>query len=87
MRQGESVGDCFYGSVTVGERGQIVIPLEARTELGYKPGDKLLVMRHPLYEGLMVAKFESLKGFLDELSQGLRSAQVEAVGEPPGDVP
>ena len=38
---------CFYGTATVGERGQLVIPSEARTELGINPGDKLLVMKHP----------------------------------------
>ncbi len=32
-----------YGSVTVGERGQIVIPAEARADLGINAGDKLLV--------------------------------------------
>ncbi|MCH7904709.1 MAG: AbrB/MazE/SpoVT family DNA-binding domain-containing protein [Armatimonadetes bacterium] len=63
--------DCFYGSTTVGERGQIVIPAEAREDLGIRPGDKLLVMRHPVYKGLMIAKIDALKGFLDEFSRGL----------------
>ena len=31
----------FYGSATVGERGQLVIPAEAREELGIHPGDKV----------------------------------------------
>ena len=33
----------FYGSVTVSERGQIAIPVEARKDFGIKTGDKLLV--------------------------------------------
>jgi len=33
----------FYGSVTVSERGQIVIPIDARKDFGIKTGDKLLV--------------------------------------------
>ena len=33
----------FYGAVTLGERGQVVIPAQARKELGIEPGDKLLV--------------------------------------------
>ncbi|HHX86912.1 MAG TPA: AbrB/MazE/SpoVT family DNA-binding domain-containing protein [Firmicutes bacterium] len=33
----------FYGAVTMGERGQIVIPQEAREEMRLSPGDKLLV--------------------------------------------
>lgn len=34
----------FYGSTTVGERGQIVLPAKLREELNIEPGDKLLVL-------------------------------------------
>jgi AbrB family looped-hinge helix DNA binding protein len=68
-----SIEDCFYGSVTVGERGQIVIPAEAREEQGIRAGDKLLVMRHPVFNGLVVAKFESIKDFHEDFM-----GQVEA---------
>ncbi len=37
------LGEEFYGAVTLGERGQVVIPAQARKELGIEPGDKLLV--------------------------------------------
>ena len=37
-------GKHFFGSVTVGERGQIVIPKEARELFGINTGDKLLVL-------------------------------------------
>jgi AbrB family looped-hinge helix DNA binding protein len=63
--------DMFYGSVTVGERGQIVIPAEARAELGFLPGDKLLVMRHPLHKGLMLFKIDAVNEFVGELQRGL----------------
>lgn len=33
----------FYGTVKVGERGQIVIPKKAREDYDIKPGDRLLV--------------------------------------------
>ena len=36
-------GKHFFGSVTVGERGQIVIPLKARTLFQIEAGDQLLV--------------------------------------------
>lgn len=41
--------DCrpFYGAVTVSDRGQIVIPAEARRDLGIEVGEKLLVMGGP----------------------------------------
>lgn len=73
--------DCFYGSTTVGERGQIVIPAEAREDMGIRPGDKLLVMRHPVYQGLMIAKIDSLKGFLDEFARGLDLVDSEEESE------
>ncbi|MGL5314840.1 MAG: AbrB/MazE/SpoVT family DNA-binding domain-containing protein [Peptostreptococcaceae bacterium] len=37
-------GKFFFGSVVVGERGQIVIPKEARDVFHIKAGDKLLVL-------------------------------------------
>lgn len=37
-------GKYFFGSVTVGERGQIVIPKEARELFDINTGDKLLVL-------------------------------------------
>lgn len=36
--------DKMYGAVTVGSRGQVVIPAKARQDLKIKPGDQLLVM-------------------------------------------
>lgn len=36
-------GEQFYGATTVGEKGQVVIPAEAREAMGIKKGDKLLV--------------------------------------------
>lgn len=68
----------FYGSVTVGERGQIVIPAEARAALGIQSGDKLLVMKHPVHQGLMVFQFEAMREFLNELSRDLEKFGSEA---------
>lgn len=61
-----SLNDCFYGSVTVGERGQIVLPADARAEFNINPGDKVLVMKHPLNEGLMIVQIEALVDFAEE---------------------
>ncbi|KPK41990.1 MAG: hypothetical protein AMJ78_04005 [Omnitrophica WOR_2 bacterium SM23_29] len=36
-----------YGAVTVGERGQIVIPAQLRESFGIKAGDKLIVVAKP----------------------------------------
>jgi len=44
----------IFGTVKVGERGQIVIPLEARKKFNIKPGDILLVVGD-LSKGLALA--------------------------------
>lgn len=60
--------DSFYGSATVGERGQIVIPAEARAEMGIHPGDKVLIMKHPVHRGLVLFKIDAAREFLEEFS-------------------
>lgn len=69
----DELAHSFFGAVTVGERGQIVIPAEARNELGLRAGDKMLVMRHPLHKGLMIFKFDSVRGFIDEFANYLKN--------------
>lgn len=75
--------DMFFGSVTVGERGQIVIPAEARNELDIESGDKLLVMRHPGNKGLMICKFEAMREFLEELEHNLKRVKEHVEVEHP----
>jgi AbrB family looped-hinge helix DNA binding protein len=62
-----SLGDFFYGAVTVGERGQIVIPAEARKTFGIEPGQKLLVFRHPHHPGLVLARLDDVQGLLTQV--------------------
>jgi AbrB family looped-hinge helix DNA binding protein len=71
----------FYGTATVGERGQIVIPAEARGELEISPGDKLLVMKHPMHDGLMIFKIEAAQQFLAEVQACFERLQTEAQRE------
>lgn len=53
-------GKRFYGSVTVSERGQIVIPIEARRDFDIKTGDKLLVFGD-MERGLGIATFDIMQ--------------------------
>lgn len=71
--------DRFFGAVTVGERGQVVIPAEARKKLNIQPGDKLLVMGHPFADGLILATMDSLQEFITGFMKGL-SVAVESAG-------
>ena len=54
----------FYGAVTVGERGQIAIPAEARRELEITPGTKLVVLGGPDKRLLMMLKAEAVTEIL-----------------------
>lgn len=72
----------FFGAVTVGERGQIVIPAEARAALDIQPGEKLLVLQHPVHQGLVIFRIESVREFMDEIQKTLDIAQNAAPEEP-----
>ncbi len=67
--------ECFYGTATVGERGQIVIPAEARKEIGIQAGDKLLIWKHPSGEGLMIFKIEAVRDFMNQMLETLARAE------------
>jgi AbrB family looped-hinge helix DNA binding protein len=62
----------LYGTATVGTKGQIVIPSEARDELDIKPGDRLYVMNAMNGAGVVLLKEEMLESFVEQIM-----AQVE----------
>ncbi len=59
----------FFGSVTLGERGQVVIPCEAREALNILPGDKLLVFKAPIREALIIVKPEAFERHVQQMSK------------------
>ncbi len=80
-RKPPSVEDCFYGTSTIGERGQVVIPAEARAALGMNPGDKVLIMRDPVKDGIMMFKIDAARDFLEDLRRILEHAEKDMEGE------
>ena len=58
----------FYGAVTVGERGQIVITAEARRELTIPAGTKLLAFGNTDEHALMFIKVEYMTEFITAFS-------------------
>jgi AbrB family looped-hinge helix DNA binding protein len=59
----------FYGAVIVGERGQIVIPAEARREMEITPGEKLIIMGGFHGDGLMIIKTKSVAQLLNKFTE------------------
>jgi AbrB family looped-hinge helix DNA binding protein len=68
------IGPKFYGSTTIGERGQIVIPAEARKDFQITPSSKLLFFGNQ-QGGLMIMKAEQVTEFLAKASEMLKGIE------------
>lgn len=55
-----------FGTAKVGDRGQIVIPKEARDLFNIRPGDTLLILGEE-NKGLIVSRPELLRDIADEI--------------------
>lgn len=61
----------IYGTVKVGERGQVVIPSKARKELNIKPGDLLLVVAGKNRRSIAMVKADAMREFATRIMRGL----------------
>ncbi|MDR1798449.1 MAG: AbrB/MazE/SpoVT family DNA-binding domain-containing protein [Bifidobacteriaceae bacterium] len=55
----------MYGTATLGERGQLSIPADARRELHLDPGDKVVVFGNKLTGGITLLKADVFEDFAD----------------------
>ena len=62
--------DKLYGTTKVGARGQVVIPADARKDLGLKAGDQLMVMGK-FGKALGLIKTDELESFVNVIMQNL----------------
>lgn len=62
-------GKHLFGMVTVGDKGQIVIPAKARKIFEISPGDQLVVLGDE-GQGLALMKSESFLAFADAVRNG-----------------
>ena len=77
-----SMEDNFYGTATVGDRGQIVIPAEARKELDINPGDKILVVKHPAANVLGIFKIGSMSEVFESMLEDVKRLESKAAESP-----
>jgi len=61
----------FYGTATIGTKGQIVIPVEAREELGMQPGDKVVVIGIKERGMVGICKLDSVEEMMTRMSEHL----------------
>ena len=61
-----------FGTAKVGDRGQIVIPKEARELFGIQPGDTLLIVGE-IDAGLIVSRPEALNDLADKILNNVKT--------------
>jgi AbrB family looped-hinge helix DNA binding protein len=74
-------GKKFYGSVTVSERGQIVVPAQARKDFNIKTGDKLLVFGD-LEQGIGIATLPIIQKSMAESANLFKMIQSRISDKP-----
>ena len=65
----EKDGKYIFGVVKVGDKGQIVIPRDARNIYDIKPGDALLVLGDQ--KGIALVKTEIFQSAIDQVMEGI----------------
>ena len=65
----EKDGKYIFGVVKVGDKGQIVIPKDARNVYGIKPGDALILLGDE--RGIALLKTEIFQNAIDQAMGGL----------------
>jgi AbrB family looped-hinge helix DNA binding protein len=65
----EKDGKYIFGVVKVGDKGQIVIPKDARKQYDIKPGDALLLLGDA--SGMALVKTEIFNDFVGQVMEGL----------------
>lgn len=61
----------LYGTATVGTKGQVVIPADAREALGIEPGDRLYVVGSKQRQLVGFIKEDQLQEMVNHLTDNL----------------
>lgn len=61
----------LYGTATVGTKGQVVIPADAREELDIQTGDRLYVVGSPQKKFVGFIKEEQLRELVSHLTDNI----------------
>jgi AbrB family looped-hinge helix DNA binding protein len=64
----------ILGTATLNEKGQLVIPVEARNKLGLSPGSRVVIMSSPHRPALTLLKSEDVEAMVKGLTDALGSA-------------
>ena len=65
----------LYGTASVGSKGQVVIPADARQALNIQPGDRLYVVGSEKSQSIGFIKEDQLRHIVEHLTQNIESFQ------------
>jgi AbrB family looped-hinge helix DNA binding protein len=61
----------ILGTATLNDKGQLVIPAEARHSLGLNAGSKVVIMSSPTRPALVLLKAEEVEAMVRDLANAL----------------
>jgi AbrB family looped-hinge helix DNA binding protein len=62
----------ILGTATLNDKGQLVVPVEARNSLELNPGDKVVIMSSPHRPALVLIKAEEVEAMVKDLANALK---------------
>lgn len=63
----------ILGTATLNEKGQLVIPAEARADMNIGPGSKVVIMKSAHSQALIVLRAEEVEAMLKDFSGALNN--------------
>lgn len=63
----------ILGTATLNDKGQLVIPVEARNSLDLAPGSKVVIMSSPDRPVLILIKAEEVEAMVQNLTNALKT--------------
>ncbi len=64
----------IYGTSMINEKGQVVIPAEARKKLQIKSGDRFLIIGTPFDDGIVIVKAKAFAEHLGKIAKMLKES-------------
>lgn len=63
----------LVGTMTLGPKGQVVIPADVREKMGVKPGDKLVALYVPDKKSVGFVSEDAIQGMIDHMGEHVQS--------------